>query len=138
MTMAFQKRARSTVAFIVIKCLLFVTVTTAQQHDDKQELRAKLFNQVLADFKDLRECMEQEEGGLRKAQENMTVEELDLNGDGVQEYEVEMSGPCACGMVNCSIYVYRKAGQGFGDGFRLRMDLQLLVDVTQVKLDRIH
>jgi len=111
--MAFQKRARSTVAFIVIKCLLFAAVTTAQQHDDKQELRAKLFNQVLADFKDLRECMEEEEGGLRKAQENMTVEELDLNGDGVQEYEVEMSGPCACGMVNCSIYIYRKAGQGF-------------------------
>jgi hypothetical protein len=98
---------------IAINCLLFAVVVSAQQHDDKQELRAKLFNQVLAEFKDLRECMEQEEGGLRKAQENMTVEELDLNNDGVKEYEVEMSGPCACGMVNCSIYIYRKAGQGF-------------------------
>ena len=100
-------------AFIVINCLLFAVVVNAQQHDDKRELRTKLFNQVLNDFKDLRECMEKEEGGLRAAQENMTVEELDLNGDGVREYEVEMSGPCACGMVNCSIYVYRKTGQGF-------------------------
>lgn len=111
--MAFHTRARWTVAGIVINCLVFAVAVKAQQHDDKQELRTKLFNQVLADFKDLRECMQQEEGGLRKAQENMTVEELDLNNDGVKEYEVEMSGPCACGMVNCSIYIYRKAGQGF-------------------------
>jgi len=108
--MAFPKPVKS---FIAITCLLFAVVVNAQQHDDKQELRAKLFHQVLSDFKDLRECMEQEEDGLRKARENMTIEELDLNGDGVNEYEVEMSGPCACGMVNCSIYIYRKAGQGF-------------------------
>lgn len=111
--MAFYTRARFTVAFIVINCLLFALPVKAQQHDDKQDLRAKLFNQVLSDFKDLRECMEQEEGGLRKAQENMTVEEHDLNRDGVNEFEVEMSGPCACGMVNCSIYIYRKTAQGF-------------------------
>ena len=111
--MAFHTRARSTVALIAIHCLLFAVAVNAQQHDDKQELRAKLFNQVLSDFKDLRECMEQEEGALRKAQENMTIEELDLNRDGVNEYEVEMSGPCACGMVNCSIYIYRKMAQGF-------------------------
>lgn len=111
--MALRKRVRSAVAVIVINCLFFAVMAKAQQHDDKQELRTKLFNQVLADFKDLRECLEQEEGGLRKAQENMTVEELDLNNDGVKEYEVELSGPCACGMVNCSIYIYRKAGQGF-------------------------
>ena len=108
--MTFRRRAK---AFIAILCLLFGVVVKAQQHDDKQELRAKLFNQVLSDFKDLRECMEQEEGGLRKAQENMTIEELDLNRDGVNEYQVEMSGPCACGMVNCSIYIYRKTVQGF-------------------------
>ena len=108
--MAFHRRTKSLIA---ITCLLLVVVAQAQQHDDKQELRAKLFNQVLSDFKDLRECMEQEEGGLRKAQENMTIEEHDLNRDGVNEYQVEMSGPCACGMVNCSIYVYRKTPQGF-------------------------
>ena len=110
--MAFHRRAGRTFAFIAINCLVFAVAVKAQQHDDKQELRARLFNQVLADYKELRECMEQEEGGLRKAQENMTVEEHDLNNDGVKEYEVEMSGPCACGMVNCSIYIYRKAGQG--------------------------
>ena len=109
-TMAFPKPVKS---FIAITCLLFAVAVNGQQHDDKQELRAKLFHQVLNDFKDLRECMQQEEDGLRKAQENMTIEELDLNRDGVNEYEVEMSGPCACGMVNCSIYIYRKAGQGF-------------------------
>ena len=110
--MAFHRRAGWTVAFIALNCLVFAVAGKAQQHDDKQELRARLFNKVLADYKELRECMEQEEGGLRKAQENMNVEELDLNNDGVKEYEVEMSGPCACGMVNCSIYIYRKAGQG--------------------------
>jgi hypothetical protein len=103
-------RAKS---FIVLTCLLFAVLVQAQQHDDKQDVRAKLFNQVLSDFKDLRECFEQEEGGLRKAQEDMTIEEVDLNRDGVNEYQVEMSGPCACGMVNCSIYVYRKTEQGF-------------------------
>jgi hypothetical protein len=109
-TMSFPKRAKS---IIVIACLVLVGTVKAQQHDDKQELRAKLFNQVLSDFKDLRECMQQDEGGLRKAQEKMTIEEVDLNRDGVNEYQVEMSGPCACGMVNCSIYMYRKTGQGF-------------------------
>jgi hypothetical protein len=112
-SMAFHRRARSAVAFIAINCLLLAAVLNAQQHDDKQDLRAKLFQQMLADFKDLRECLKEEEGGAAKAQENMTIEELDLNRDGVNEYEVEMSGPCSCGMVNCSIYVYRKAGQGF-------------------------
>ena len=111
--MAFHRRARFAVAFIAINCLLLAGVLNGQQHDDKQDLRAKLFQQVLADFKDLRDCLKEEEGGAAKAQENMTIEELDLNRDGVNEYEVEMSGPCSCGMVNCSIYVYRKAGQGF-------------------------
>ena len=108
--MTFRRRAKSIIA---ITCLLFSVVVQAQQHDDKQELRAKLFNQVLSDFKDVRECLEQEEGGLRKAQEDMNVEEHDLNRDGVNEYEVELSGPCTCGMVNCSIYIYRKTPQGF-------------------------
>jgi len=108
--MTFHTRATS---FIAITCLIIVVVAQAQQHDNKQDLRAKLFNQVLSDFKDLRECMQQDEGRLRKAQEDMTIEEVDLNRDGVNEYQVEMSGPCACGMVNCSIYIYRKTGPGF-------------------------
>jgi hypothetical protein len=110
--MAFNKRARSTVAFIVINCLLLAVTVHAQQKAS-QEIRTKLFNQVLSESKDVRECLEQEEGGLRTAQENMNVEEFDLNRDGVNEYEVELSGPCSCGMVNCSIYIYRKTGQGF-------------------------
>lgn len=113
MIMAFHRRARFVAAFIAISCLLWASLVTAQQHDDKQELRARLFKQVLADFPDIRECLEQDQDELRTAQENMNVEEHDLNGDGVNEYQVEMSGACSCGMVNCSIYFYRKAGQAF-------------------------
>src|SRR6185312_10351257 len=111
--MTFVGRSKSTVSLMVHNCLLFGVVVQAKQHDDKQELRTKLFNQVLRDFKEVRERLEQEEGGRRKAQEEMNVEEHDLNRDGVNEYEVELSGPCSCGMVNCSIYVYRRAGAGF-------------------------
>lgn len=101
--------------------LLFATVVVsaqAQPHGEaKQEpsadVRSQLFKQVLADFRDLRECIEQEEGGVRAAQENMTTEARDLNRDGVPEYEVQLSGACACGAVNCSIYIYRKTAQGF-------------------------
>src|ERR1044072_4579604 len=104
-TMTFRRRAKS---FIAITCLLFGVVVQAQQHDDKQELRAKLFNQGLNDYKDVRECLEQEAGGGRKAHGDTTVEEHDLNRDGVNEYQGELSGPSTCGMVNCSIYIYRK------------------------------
>ena len=95
-----------------------VVSAQGQPHDQEQqepsaEIRSQLFKQVLADFRDLRECLEQAEGGVRAAQENMTVETLDVNHDGVPEYEVQMSGACACGMVNCSIYIYRKTAQGF-------------------------
>jgi hypothetical protein len=97
---------------------LMVASAHAQAHGESKqepsaELRSQLFKQVLADFPDLRECIEQEEGGVRTAQENMSIETHDLNRDGVPEYEVQMSGPCACGMVNCSIYIYRKTAEGF-------------------------
>jgi hypothetical protein len=101
--------------FPLISSLLFAALVfnaPAQQHQDKQDLQTRIFNQVLADFRELRECMEKEEGGLRAQQAKMTVEEYDLNRDGVPEYEVQMGGPCACGMVNCSIYIYKKAGTG--------------------------
>ena len=48
---------------MAINCLLLAAVLNAQQHDDKQDLRAKLFQQMLADFKDLRECLKEEEAG---------------------------------------------------------------------------
>ena len=105
----------------VLLLQLFVMVAVsvqAQPHgQEKQEpladVRSQLFKQVLTDFPDLRECIEQEEGGVRTAQENLSVEARDLNHDGVPEYELQMSGACACGMVNCSIYIYRKTAQGF-------------------------
>jgi hypothetical protein len=114
--MILQQRSQMIFAFIVINCLLAASLVfsaPAQQHTDKQDLQTRLFNQVLADFKELRDCMEKEEGGLRAQQEKMTVEEYDLNRDGVPEYEVQMGGPCSCGMVNCSIYIYKKVGSGF-------------------------
>jgi hypothetical protein len=95
--------------------LLFamVVVSAHAQQEPSAEVRTQLFKQVLADFSDLRQCIEQGEGGVRAAQENISVETLDVNHDGVPEYEVQMSGTCACGMVNCSIYIYRKTAQGF-------------------------
>jgi hypothetical protein len=103
---------------LVLLFAMVVTSAQTQPHDEttqepSAEVRTQLFKQVLADFGDLRQCIEQEEGGVRAAQENMSVETLDVNHDGVPEYEVQMSGTCACGMVNCSIYIYRKTAQGF-------------------------
>ena len=85
----------------------------AHQQESTKEVRSRLFKQVLADYSDVRECVEKEEGGARAAEENTTVTEVDLNRDGVSEYQVELSGPCVCGMVNCSIYVYRQTPAGY-------------------------
>jgi hypothetical protein len=96
-----------------IACVICLFALVAAQREASKEVRSKLFKQVLADYPDVRECVEKEEGGTRTAEENMTVEEVDLNRDGVSEYDVELSGPCACGMVNCSIYVYRQTHTGY-------------------------
>jgi len=82
------------------------------QKEASKEVKSKVFKQVLADV-ELRECIEKEEGGVRTAEENSTVFEVDLNRDGTPEYEVDLSTPCACGMVNCSIYVYRQTPNGY-------------------------
>ena len=106
-------------ARVVLGCILMFGTTfvsaNSQQHtqESSAKIRSKLFRQVLADFKDLRECIEQDEGGARAAEEKMTVEEVDLNRDGVPEYELEMGGACACGAANCSIYIYRRVAESF-------------------------
>ena len=110
-----------TLKTLLLLLILFATAVAgahAQSHGESKqepstELRSQLFKQVLADFRDVRECLEQEEGGVRAAQENMSIETHDLNRDGVPEYEVQLSGACACGAVNCTIYIYRKTAQGF-------------------------
>jgi hypothetical protein len=91
----------------------FFSFSTGQQRDVSRDVRSKLFKQVLADYPDVRECIATAEGGPRAAEENMTVEERDLNRDGVPEYEVSLSGACVCGMVNCSIYLYRQNITGY-------------------------
>jgi len=101
-----------------LAALLFVTIVTAgtvstQQREVPKEIRSKLFKQVLADYSDVRDCVENEEGGTRAAEEKMTVEAVDVNRDGVSEYEVDLSSPCTCGMVNCSIYLYRQTPTGY-------------------------
>ena len=83
------------------------------QREPSKDVRAKLFKQVLADDTDVRECLKEQADGEAVAQENMTVEERDLNRDGVKEYEVQLSGMCACGAQNCTIYLYRSTGQGY-------------------------
>ena len=49
----------------------------------------------VADLGEFRECVQQAQGGISAAQENTYIEEVDLNRDGVQEYQVELSG-CGC------------------------------------------
>lgn len=97
--------------------LILITLSAASAYTQEQEVpkpvRSKLLKQVLADYPDVRDCVEKEEGGTRAAEENMTVTEVDVNRDGVSEYEVELSGPCTCGMVNCSIYLYRQGAGGY-------------------------
>ena len=83
-----------------------------EQREVPKEIRSRLFKQALADSGE-RECFEKEEGGMRAAEENMSVTEVDVNRDGVSEYEVELSGPCTCGMVNCSIFLYRQSVTGY-------------------------
>ncbi len=110
--MAIHKLA----ALVCLHCSFSFISAAAQNREASKEVRSKLFKQVMADVGELRECVEQEEGGARAAEEGTTVEEVDLNRDGVPEYEVGLSGPCACGMVNCSIYLYRQSPA------RLRID----------------
>ncbi len=112
-----SKRWLASVVAGVIAISGFAVEIRPQAHHDqresKKEVQSKLFKKVLADYPDVRECVEKEEGGTRAAEENMSVEEVDLNRDGVSEYEVQLSGPCVCGMVNCSIYVYRQNVAGY-------------------------
>ncbi|HEY0722664.1 MAG TPA: hypothetical protein VGD41_01450 [Pyrinomonadaceae bacterium] len=96
-----------------IACVIGLLGLVSEARSQSKEIRNKLFKQVLADSPDVRECVEKEEGGTRTAEENMTVTAVDVNRDGVSEYEVELSGPCACGMVNCTIYLYRQTPAGF-------------------------
>src|SRR6185369_17363251 len=95
----------------VLLVLITLTCATAftQEKEVPKPIRSKLLKQVLSEYPDVRDCVEKEEGGTAKAEENMSVTEVDVNRDGVSEYEVELSGPCTCGMVNCSIYLYRQS-----------------------------
>ena len=95
-------------ALVLVAIGLFVF-----QVGPSRAVRGKLFQQVLADDPDLRECLKGQEGGAASVQENMSVEQRDLNGDGVKEYEIQLPGICGCGAQNCTIYLYRANGQGY-------------------------
>ena len=99
-----------------IACLILVSAlapAAAQKREASKEVRSKLFKQVMADYAELRDCVAKEEGGARTAEEETTVEEVDLNRDGVAEFEVQLFSSCVCGMVNCSIYIYRQGPRGY-------------------------
>ena len=94
--------------------ILFVTLGVfAFQGEPSKDVRSRLFKQVLAEDAELRECLKEQQGGAGPTEDDVTVEELDLNRDGVKEYEVQLSGMCSCGAHNCNIYLYRRVGQGF-------------------------
>lgn len=99
--------------FAALVCVSSALVSGAQKREASKEVRSKLFKQVMTDVADLRECIQTDEGGASAAEEKATVEEVDLNRDGVPEYEVGVSGGCACGTVNCAIYLYRQSAGGY-------------------------
>jgi hypothetical protein len=98
-------------------CLvLFVVVGVfAFQGEPSKDVRTRLFKQIMAEDSELRDCLKDQQDGsvTMPSEDEMTVEERDLNRDGVKEYEVQLSGVCACGAHNCTIYLYRRSGQGF-------------------------
>jgi uncharacterized protein DUF4861 len=97
---------------LAVVFIIFSLFGATAQREVSKEVRSRLFKQALADSGE-RDCFEKEEGGLRAAEENMSVEEVDVNRDRVPEYEVELSGPCTCGMVNCSVFLYRQSATGY-------------------------
>lgn len=111
--MTIQQCVWSSALRLLFILLLGFFPVLAQDREVSKEVRSKLFKQVMTEFSELRECVEKEEGGTRAAEENATVEEIDLNRDRVPEYQVQLSSPCDCSMVNCSIYVYRQIAGGY-------------------------
>ena len=109
----FNRLAASFFAFVLGLFAFVAAQAQAPAKEAPKDIRSKLFKQVLADYPDVRECLTNEEGGIRAAEEKTSAYEVDLNGDGVPEYEVGISGPCDCGMVNCSIYLYRQTAGGY-------------------------
>jgi hypothetical protein len=111
--MMIRRYIGSIIVALAMFALLAVEARLQGHAEVPQEVRSRLFKQVLSEDSDVRECVANEAGGARAAEQNMTVDEVDLNRDGVAEYEVQLSGPCACGMVNCSIYLYRQSLTGY-------------------------
>lgn len=88
----------------------------ALQEGPSQDVRARLFKQIMSEDAELRDCLKEQQPDSNvtvPTEDEMTVEERDLNGDGIKEYEVQLSGICACGAHNCTIYLYRRSGQRF-------------------------
>jgi len=103
-----------------VACLVTIVILAvhawSQSHTPREapkDVRSRLLKQVLADDSDVRDCIAEDANGVRTAAENMSAEEVDLNRDGVAEYEVQLSGPCACGNVNCTIYLYKQTTTGY-------------------------
>ena len=93
--------------------LLVMLGSFAIQEGPSKDVRARLFKQIIAEDAELRDCLKEPHDSPGPSEDEMTVEERDLNRDGVKEYEVQLSGMCACGAHNCTIYLYRRSGQGF-------------------------
>ena len=116
--MNLHKLITRTLIFLLISALAFGTTFALpgsqknKQREASSEVRNKLFQQLLDDYSELRDC-KTEEGGIGAAREGMTAEEVDLNGDGMPEFELQLTGTCSCGAHNCSIWLYRRTGQTY-------------------------
>jgi hypothetical protein len=81
--MMFRRLAASITACVM--ALSVAAQVQMAQREVSKEVRSKLFKQVLADYPDVRECVN-EGGGASAAEENMSATEIDLNRDGIPEY----------------------------------------------------
>ena len=121
-TLNMKRRARPAYTALCLCCLtlsahLGRAVQRAGAPAPQQvnaRVRQELLAQLLKDRADLVECLAQEGPG-RKAEylANVSVEAVELNGDGRPEYFVEPQGGCDCGAHNCDLFVYRHVGGGY-------------------------
>jgi hypothetical protein len=103
--------------------------------------RKEILDQLLKDRQDLIECLEQE--GPKAREEylgNVSIEEIDLNGDSRAEFLVEPQGGCDCGAQNCARFVYRRAVNNYemileGNGLGLTPEKTLSKGYLDVSID---
>jgi hypothetical protein len=125
----------------VLSSALVLTNQAGAQQIVGAKVRKEILDQLLKDHRDLVVCLEEE--GPKAREEylaNVSVEEIDLNGDNRTEFLVEPQGGCSCGAQNCSRFVYRRAASGYemileGNGLGLTPEKSLSSGYRDISID---